>query len=86
MDLPECYSAAALVKALKGRTVVDAICDSEGVDDVRLQLDDGTTILIESELDASPTSIAATNTLDRPPWPHLLVRVGGRELWPFNED
>ena len=71
---------------MKGRTVVDATCDSEGVDDLRLQLDDGTTILIESELDASPASIAATNTLDRPPWPHLLVRVGGRELWPFNED
>jgi hypothetical protein len=35
-----------------GRTVLDATCDAEGNDDIRLLLDDGTTILVDAELDA----------------------------------
>jgi hypothetical protein len=44
----ERYPARAIVDALKGRTVVDASCDGEGMDDVRLLLDDGTTLAIGS--------------------------------------
>lgn len=79
----ERYPAAALVEALKGRTVVDASCDAEGVDDVRLLLDDGTAIIIDSELDMRPDSVAMAESFGLPPWPRLRVRVGGRELWPF---
>lgn len=80
---PERYPAKAIVEKLKGRTVVDASCDGEGMDDVRLLLDDGTTIAIDSELDSSPDSLAMAEWLGRPPWPRLLVQIGGRELWPF---
>jgi hypothetical protein len=74
------HPAHALVEALKGRTVVDASCDAEGVDAVRLRLDDGTVILIDSELDRDSAPLA--KTLDRPPWPRLVVRIGGDDLWP----
>lgn len=78
----ERYPAAALVQALKGRTVVDASCDGEGIDDVRLRLDDGTTLLIDTELDDDPQALELAEQLGRPPWPRLLVRRGGDELWP----
>ena len=81
----ERYPAHALVEALKGRTVVNASCDAQGVDDVRLLLDDGTAIMIDSELDMSPDSVAMAETLSRPPWPRLSVRIGGRELWPLED-
>jgi hypothetical protein len=82
----ERHPAAALVAALAGRTVIDATCDGEGVDDVRLLLDDGTAILIDAELDSDPESMALADELGRPPWPRLRVFIGGRELWPFDQD
>jgi hypothetical protein len=82
----ERYPADALVRALKGRTVVDASCDGEGVDDVRLLLDDGTTILIDAELNEDPESLALAEQLGRPPWPQLLVKLGGDELWPHSPE
>lgn len=81
----ERYPAQALVEALKGHTVIDARCDGEGVDDVRLLLDDGTTIMIDAELHTSPASIAMAQALGRPPWPRLSLHIGGRELWPFED-
>jgi hypothetical protein len=63
---------------------VGASCDGEGMDDVRLLLDDGTTIAIDSELDTSSDSLAVAEWLGRPPWPRLLIKIGGRELWPFS--
>ncbi len=80
---PERYPARALVNALKGRTVIDASCDAEGIADLRLALDDGTTILIdvEPDVDSEPLALA----FGRRPWPRLVVRVGAGELWPDNE-
>jgi len=77
--------AAALVVALVGRTVVDATCDGEGADDVRLLLDDGTGILLDAELDADPESMALADQLGRAPWPRLRILIGGRELWPLDQ-
>jgi len=79
----ERYPARAIVEALKRRTVVDTSCDGEGMDDVRLLLNNGTTVTIDSELDTSPNAVAMADWLGRPPWPRLVVRIGGRELWPF---
>jgi len=80
---PERYPARALVNALKGRTVIDASCDAEGIADLCLALDDGTTILIdvEPDVDSEPLALA----FGRRPWPRLVVRVGAGELWPDNE-
>jgi hypothetical protein len=72
------------VPALVGRTVIGATCDGEGVDDVRLLLEDGTAVLIDAELDRGPESVALAEELGRPPWPRLRVLIGSRELWPFN--
>jgi hypothetical protein len=77
--------ADALVKTLIGRKVVDASCDAEGNDDVRLFLDDGTTVAIDAELNTDPKSVALASALGRPPWPRLYVQIGGRELWPFED-
>ena len=79
MKLPpsrERYPADVLVKALIGRTVVDATCDGEGTDDVRLLLDDGTAVLVDSELDTAPSFLTLAESLGRPPWPRLVVCVG----------
>ncbi|MGH2745353.1 MAG: hypothetical protein ACRDN8_23260 [Thermoleophilaceae bacterium] len=46
--MSERWPADALVRALRGRTVVEASCDGEGVDDVRLLLDDGTVVAIDA--------------------------------------
>jgi hypothetical protein len=56
------------------------------MDDVRLLLDDGTTVTIDSDLDTSPNAFAMAEFLGRPPWARLLVQVGGRELWPFTDE
>ena len=80
----ERHPAAALVAALVGRTVIDASCDGEGVDDVRLLLDDGTVVLIDAELDSDPHSLELEQ-LGRAPCPRLGVLLGGRELWPFDK-
>lgn len=77
----EVHPAAALV----GRTVVDATCDGEGVDDVRLLLDDGTAILLDAELETDPESTALADQLSRAPWPRLRILIGGRELWPLDQ-
>jgi hypothetical protein len=82
----ERHPAAALAATLVGHTVVDATGDGEGVGDARLLLDDGTTILVDAELDSDPDSMALAEELGRPPWPRLLVLIGGRELWPFDQD
>jgi hypothetical protein len=66
--------------------VIDATCDREGVDDVRLLLDDGTAILIDAEHNSEPESVALADALGRAPWPRLRVLVDGRELWPFDQD
>ncbi len=71
-----------LVDALKGRTIVDASCDAQGNDDGRLRLDDGTTILVDVELDVDFQPLALA--LGRRPWPRLAIRIGGDELWPDN--
>lgn len=55
------------------------------MDDVRLLLDDDTTIVIDTELDTRPYGISMAESLDRPPWPQLTVRMGGRELWPHSD-
>lgn len=73
-----------MVAALVGRTVVDATCDGEGVDDVRLLLDDGTAILLDAELDTDPESMALADQLGRAPWPRLRILTGGRELRPLD--
>jgi hypothetical protein len=78
----EGHPAAALVAALVGRTVVDATCDGQGVDDVRLLLDDGRAIVRDAQLDTGPESMALAEQLGRAPWPRLRVLIGGRELWP----
>jgi hypothetical protein len=82
----ERHPAAALAAALVGRTVIDATCDGEGVDDVRLLLDDGTAVLIDAELDSDPESLVLAEQLGRAPWPRLRVLVGGRELSPLDPD
>jgi hypothetical protein len=80
----EKHPARALVEALMGRTIVDASCDGEGVDDVRLRLDNGVVILIDSELDEDSAPLA--EMLGRPPWPRLVVLIGGDELWPHADE
>lgn len=66
--------------------MIDATCDGEGVDDVRLLLDDGTGVLIDMELDSDPESPVVAEQLGRAPWPRLRVLIGGRELLPFDQD
>jgi hypothetical protein len=52
MDTPAArYPAAALVQALRGRTVIDAYCDAEGHDDVHLALDNGTRVWIDVDVE-----------------------------------
>jgi len=79
----ERHPARALVNALKGRTVIDASCDAEGNAELRLALDDGTTILIDVEPDVDSERFVLA--LGRRPWPRLAVRVGAGELWPDSE-
>ncbi len=66
--------------------MVDATCDGEGMDDVRLLLDDGTAVMIDAELDSDPESLMLAEQLGRAPWPRLRVLVGGRELWAFDKE
>jgi len=75
----ERWPADALVRALRGRTVVDASCDGEGMDDVRLRLDDGTVIALDA------TVVDAGGPLQLGPRGQLTVRIGGLELWPYSE-
>lgn len=70
----------ALVRALRGRTVVEASCDAEGMDDVRLLLDDGRVVMIDAAAEEVDDLLAE---LGLGPQGRLVVKVGGRELWPF---
>ncbi len=64
--------------------MIDATCDGEGVDDVRLLLDDGTAVQIDADLGSDPESLVLSEQLGRAPWPRLRVLVGGSELWPLS--
>jgi len=79
----EHHPARALVDALKGRTIIDASCDAEGNDDLRLFLDDETMILIdvEPDVDSEPLALA----LGRRPSPRLVVRIGAGKLSDDNQ-
>ena len=74
--MSERWPAAALVRALRGRTVVDAVCDGEGNDDVRLLLDDDTVVVVDV------TVVEVTEPLPLGPRGQLTVIVGDVELWP----
>ena len=77
--MSECWPADALVRALRGRTVVDAVCDGEGDDDVRLLLDDGTVVAVDA------TVVDIREPLALGPRGRLTVAVGGLELWPAHQ-
>lgn len=75
------WPADTLVRALRGRTVVDASCDGQGIDDVRLSLDDGTAIALDA------TTVHETvGPVDLGLRGRLTVSVGGPELWPAADD
>ncbi len=70
-----------VVRALRGRTVVDASCDGQGIDDVRLSLDDGTAIALDA------TTVHETvGPVDLGLRGRLTVSVGGPELSPAADD
>ena len=58
--MSERWPADALVRALRGRTVIDAVCDGEGTDDVRLLLDDDTVVAIDAIAVESTEPLALT--------------------------
>lgn len=47
--------------------MIDATCDGEGLDDVRLVLDDGTAVLIDAEFDRDLESPVFAEQLGRAP-------------------
>ncbi len=71
----ERWPADALVRALRGRTVTDASCDGEGMDDVRLRLDDGTVVTVDA------TVVDTSGPLELGPRGRLVVRIGSLDLW-----
>lgn len=71
----------ALVIALRGRTVVEASCDAQGMDDVRLLLDDGRVVVIDVAAEEVDDELLKELALG--PQGRLVVTLGGRELWPF---
>jgi|GEM_PF-6187159 len=77
--MSERWPADALVRALRGRTVIDAVCDGEGNDDVRLLLDDDTVVAIDA------IAVEITQPLALGPRGQLTVDVGGLELWPAHQ-
>lgn len=77
--MSERWPADALVRALRGRTVIDAVCDGEGNDDVRLLLDDDTVVAIDA------VAVEITEPLALGPRGKLTVAVGGLELWPAHQ-
>lgn len=79
--MTERWPADALVQALRGRTVVDASCDGEGMDDVRLLLDDGRVVVIDAVVEEVQDKLL--RELGMGPQGRLVVTLGGRELWPF---
>lgn len=79
--MSERWPADALVRALRGRTVIDASCDAQGNSDVRLVLDDGTVIALDAI-----TVHETAGPLDLGLRGRLTVTIGGRELWPFGDN
>lgn len=77
--MSERWPADALVRALRGRTVVDASCDGEGVDDVRLLLDDGTVVTIDA------TVVDVDEPIPLGPRGRLTVSIGRPGLWPASD-
>ncbi len=67
------------MRALRGRTVIDAVCDGEGADDVRLLLDNDTVVAIDA------IAVEITEPLALGPRGKLTVAVGGLELWPAHQ-
>jgi hypothetical protein len=79
--MSERWPAAALVEALRGRRVVQASCDGEGMDDVWLRLDDGTKITIDATLEEQ----GEIGGVQVGPVGRLVVNIGGEDLWPEPE-
>jgi hypothetical protein len=75
--------AAALVEALRGRTVIDAYCDGEGHDDVHLMLDDGTAVWVDVDVDPNVVVEGRDGgRLELGPRGRLVVAVGQRgQAW-----
>lgn len=79
--MSERWPADALVRALRGRTVVGASCDAEGMDDVRLLLDDGRVVMIDAIVEEVTDPVL--RELGLGPQGRLVVALGGDEPWPF---
>ena len=77
--MSERWPADALVRALRGRTVVNASCDGEGVDDIRLLLDDGTVVTIDA------TVVDVDDPIPLGPRGRLRVSIGRPELSPASD-
>lgn len=82
------WRAAALVDALRGRTVVDAYCDGEGADDVHLRLDDGTRVWLDVDVEDVAVDGPGGARLQLGPRARLLVAVdrptaAGRHVAPL---
>lgn len=67
------------MRALRGRTIIDAVCDGEGNDDVRLLLDDDTVVAVDA------IAVEITEPLALGPRGKLTVAIGGLELWPAHQ-
>lgn len=79
--MSERWPARALVDVLRGRTVAEVTCDGEGMDDVRLLLDDGRVVLIGAI--SKEVQEEVLRELGLGPQGRLAATLGGRELWPF---
>jgi hypothetical protein len=84
VSVPERWPGHALVEALKGHTVIDASCDGEGVDDVRLRLENDVVIRIDATVTFSDDELLIEAGLAGPQ-ARLDVTIGDRELWPHDE-
>jgi len=84
VSVSERWPAHALVEALKGHSVIDASCDGEGVDDVRLRLENGVVIRIDARVTFSDDELLIEAGLAGP-YARLDVTIGDHELWPHDE-
>lgn len=76
------WPAAALIDALRRRTIVDAYCDGEGMDDVHLRLDDGTHVWLDVEVEDTSRDLPGAGRLDLGPRGRLRVAVQHPEPYP----
>ena len=83
--MSERWPADALVRALRGRTVIDAVCDGEGTDDVRLLLDDDRGGYDDTVVAIDAIAVEITEPLALGPRGKLTVAIGGLELWPAHQ-